>query len=188
MRLAAIALWSLLSSASVYAQAPSVEGADILWAGIYRAQIVGTFEQPATASGKTNQLANIVKLETTTTVRARLGTSFGFQYSLSGEPEGWPATINIVVILPKSGLLNPATQKRYYREEWRAAPNTVGATSVVGYLFEQDWEMVPGLWKFEIWHSGRKLGEQSFCVVNDTPESNSREQAKDDPCHSAATA
>jgi hypothetical protein len=174
---------------AVHAQAPRVDGADILWAGTYRAQVVGTVEQPQTAAGKTNQLANIVKLETTTTVPARLGTSFGFEYRLSGEPQGQAAVVDIVVILPKAGLFNPITQKRYYREQWRASQNRVGATTMIGYLFERQWEAVPGIWKFEVWHAGRKLAEQSFCVVGDgAPEPGGREQAQDDPCHSAATA
>jgi hypothetical protein len=189
MRPVAIVLSSLLGASAVQAQAPSVDGAQILWAGTYRAQIVGTVEQPATASGKTNRLANIVKLETTTTVPARLGTSFGFEYRLSGEPQGSAAVIDIIVILPQAGLFNPATQKRYHREEWRASPNRVGAATVVGYLLEKEWERVPGIWKFEVWHAGRKLAEQSFCLVGDrTPEPGARHREQDDPCHSAATA
>jgi hypothetical protein len=189
MKLFAIALSGFLAASAVQAQTPAVEGAEILWAGIYRAQIVGTVEQPATASGKTNQLANIVKLQATTTVPARLGTSFGFEYRLWGEPQGSPATIDIVVILPKAGLFNPATQKRFNREKWRPSPNRVGAATIVGYLFEKEWEAVPGIWKFQIWHGSRKLAEQSFCVVSDRKtEPEGRDPSHDDPCHSAATA
>ncbi len=189
MKLIATVLGILLVTASARAQAPAVEGADILWAGTYRAQVVGTVEQPTTASGKTNQLSEIVKLEATTTVRARLGTSFGFEYRVSGDEPGMPVAVSVVVTLPKAGLFNPATQKRYYREQWRPSQNVVGATTMVGYLFERDWEVVPGIWKFEIWHGQQKLAEQSFCVVRDqAPGPGQPAEAQDDPCHSAATA
>ncbi len=180
---------AFLCSAQAQAQQATIEAAEILWAGTYRAQIVGTVEQPGTAIGKTNQLGDIVKLETTTTVRARLGTSFGIEFRLSGAPEGAEAPITIVVVLPKAGLFNPATQKRTFREEWRPSPRLVGGASLVGYLLEMDWEIVPGIWTFEIWSNGRKLGEQPFCVIADrAPEPDDPGKTADQPCHSAATA
>lgn len=184
---AVISLLALVCSVAAQAQAPGVDQAEILWAGVYRAQIVGTVEQPATAIGKTNQLSNVVKLETTTTVRARLGTSFGLEYRLSGTALGAATAVKIVVVLPKAGLFNPATQKRTYREEWRHSPSMVGGSSVIGYQLEMDWEVVPGIWKFEIWHDGRKLGEQSFCVIADSAPDDP-DMVKEEPCHSAATA
>jgi len=189
VRLIATLVLAFLCSAPTRAQQATIEAAEILWAGTYRAQIVGTVEQPGTAIGKTNQLGDTGKLETTTTVRARLGTSFGIEFRLSGAPEGAEAPITIVVVLPKAGLYNPATQKRTFREEWRPSPRLVGGASLVGYLLEMDWEVVPGIWKFEIWSNGRRLGEQSFCVIADrTPEPDSPEKTADEPCHSAATA
>lgn len=189
VRLVAIILLAFLGSANARAQQATVEAAEILWAGTYRAQVVGTIEQPGTAIGKTNLLGDIVKLETTTTVRARLGTAFGIEFRLSGAPEGAEAAVTIVVVLPKAGLFNPATQKHTFREEWRPSPRLVGGASVVGYLLEMDWEIVPGIWKFEIWSNGRRLGEQSFCVIAERPpEPDKSGKTADEPCHSAATA
>jgi hypothetical protein len=189
VRLAAAVVLALLCTAGAWAQPAAVQSAQILWAGTYEAQVVGTVEQPGTAIGKTNLLGNIVKLETTTTVKARLGTSFGIEFTLSGSPEGAQADVTIVVVLPKAGLLNPVTQKRSFREEWRPSPRPIGGASVVGYLMEMDWEIVPGIWTFEIWSNGRKLGEQPFCVVTDRPpQPDSSGKTSDEPCHSAATA
>ena len=177
----------LVSAVPVVARTGNVDRAEILWAGTYTAQIVGTIEQPETAAGRTNRLGLIQKLETTTTVRGRLGASFGFEYALSGTPSGAQAAIEIVVVLPEPGLLNPATGKHTQREKWRPSPSLVGGATVIGYQFEKDWEVLPGLWKFEIWHNGRKLGEQSFCVLAELsppPEGSGDKEA----CHSAATA
>ncbi len=170
---------------------PQGAQAEILWTGVFQANIVGAVDQPNTAIGRTNQLGNIEKLETTTTVPARLGVSFGLEYRLTGGAEGSMATIQIAVVPPKAGLLNPATQRRLYRETWRPSSVVIGAPTVIGYSLERDWEVVPGLWKFEIWQGNRKLGEQTFCLVAENEPGSSdkgRKAPAEEPCHSAATA
>jgi hypothetical protein len=188
MRSTAALLLACLCAAPAAAQAPRVGQAHILWAGTYRAAIVGTVEQPGTAIGKTNRLGPVRKLETTTVIRARLGASFGFEYRLTGTPPGAQATVDVVVLLPGAGLLNPATGKRTFREQWRPSPNTLGETRIVGYQLERDWEIVYGLWTFQVWHDGRKLAEQQFCLVPDQPPSPERSEDLKKLCHSAATA
>src|SRR3972149_3604591 len=74
------------------ARAAGARGAEIQWAGLFRASVVGTTQQPDTAMGRTNQLSGVEKLEATTTVPARLGVSFGLEYRLTGEREGDAAT------------------------------------------------------------------------------------------------
>jgi hypothetical protein len=147
---------------------------------------MGTVDQPDTAIGRTNQLGNVQKLQTTTTVPARRGVSFGLEYSISGPAAGSSATIQIAVVPPKAGLLNPATQRRLYRETWRPSSGVVGSPSLVGYSLEHDWEVVPGLWRFEILLGGRKIGEQVFCLVPERDDE--RQWQGEEPCHSAATA
>jgi hypothetical protein len=182
-----LAAW-LFSAAPLVAQTTNVDRAEILWAGTYNAQIVGTVSQPETAAGKTNRLGQVQKLESTTTIRGRLGTNFGFEYALSGTLAGAHAAIEIMVLLPEPGLLNPETGKRTLRERWQPSPSLVGGATVVGYQSERDWVILPGLWKFEIWHNGRKLGEQSFCVLAEPSPAEGNGDKKKDPCHSAATA
>lgn len=141
--------------------------ADILWAGIYRADVVGFTRQPNTATGKTNKLANIQRLQTTTTVQARLGVSFGFEFALAGADSSPEAPVTMVIRLPRAGLRNPASNTVLTREEWQPEPRRAGEAVLVGYTLEHTWEVVPGLWTFEIWHNQRKIGEQSFCLVSD---------------------
>jgi hypothetical protein len=40
-------------------------------------------------------------------------------------------------------------------------------SSATSYLFEEKWELVPGKFKFEVWHGDEKICEQSFMVVPD---------------------
>ncbi len=165
---------------SAAAEAPSVARAEVRWAGLYEAQIGATTVQPNTAAGRTNQLVNTRKLQATTTVEGRLGVSFGLEYALHGRPVGANVPITIVVHLPKAGLKNPAKAERTYREQWSAAPKPIGGSNIVGYTFEHAWEVVPGLWIFEIWSNDQKIGEQSFCVL---PEQ-ATEAEKNEPCRS----
>jgi Domain of unknown function (DUF3859) len=189
MRFAAFAFVLLAFCPALGAHTADVERAEIVWAGLYRASILGTVTQPNTAIGRTNQLGDIEKLETTTTVPVRIGVNFGFEYTLVGAPDGGAATVTVVVVPPKAGLLNPQTQQRVYRETWSPSVALVGATTLIGYLLEQDWELVPGLWRFEIWLGDRKVGEQSFCLVEEAmPDKPDDTKAQEEACHSAATA
>lgn len=178
----ALALWmtGLASPLPVRAEAPTVGRAEVVWAGLYEAQVAGNLEQPDTASGRTNELMNTRKIKSTTTVDGRLGVSFGLEYVLAGSPVGASVPVTIVVVLPKEGLLNPAKGEPTYREQWRPSPKPIGARNIVGYTFEQPWEVVPGLWTFEIWSGEQKLGEQSFCVLTERPA----EGGKGEPCRS----
>jgi len=61
-----------------------------------------------------------------------------------------------------SGWIEGRTQTRdvYELQSW------IGQT-YTSYSFDEEWELIPGKWKFEVWHKGKKLCEQSFTVVPD---------------------
>jgi hypothetical protein len=44
----------------------------------------------------------------------------------------------------------------------------IGAVAYNGYTFDEDWELVPGTWIFEVWEGDRKLASQSFDVIRAT--------------------
>jgi hypothetical protein len=41
----------------------------------------------------------------------------------------------------------------------------IGAQLHRDYTFEHDWELLPGVWTFQIWYQGRLLAEEKFTVV-----------------------
>ena len=46
-----------------------------------------------------------------------------------------------------------------------AFPNMkIGALCLLGYGFDNAWEIVPGVWKQQIWYQNRMLAERSFTV------------------------
>lgn len=178
----AVAVLALLLcwAVSATAEAPSVARAEVRWAGLYEAEIGATTVQPNTAAGRTNLLVNTRKLRETTTVEGRLGVSFGLEYALHGRPPGASVPITIIVNLPKAGLKNPAKAERTYREQWTPSPKLIGGSNIVGYTFEHAWEVVPGMWIFEIWSGDQKLGEQWFCVLSE----HATEAERKEPCRS----
>jgi hypothetical protein len=41
----------------------------------------------------------------------------------------------------------------------------IGDINDTGYIFDDPWELVPGLWKFQLWFGDRMLAEKEFTVV-----------------------
>ena len=147
------------------AQAQQVQHIEITDVGIYKAENTGgTVAAPATPMGKTNLVTDIVLVERTTTVPAALGTSFGFRYTIIGEPDGADVNLKFINHYPAPGLNNPASGNTYMSGEY-PLQRKLGAKHWKGYTFESDWELVPGTWTFEIWQGDRRMAEQSFTVV-----------------------
>ena len=138
-----------------------VTGAKVTEIGIYQAQVL-TGETNA-AGVKLQALDEFKLLNNTTNVPARLGIRFGFRYEILGTPTNAPITLTMVGKHPpiknaKTGKLE--TKDTYSLRSW------VGKTYTSNSLDEES-DLVPGQWTFEVWHEGKKLCEQSFLVVPD---------------------
>jgi hypothetical protein len=141
-----------------------IDSIDILEKGIYDSREVARVPTPELASGKSRLLADLKLVKETTTIPARLGVRFGIRYKLVGEPAGAPAPLLWVVKFPEQGLRNPETNQT--KPDDRVKLNrTIGDIHYRGYGLDADWEVVPGIWTFEIWQDDRKLAEQKFELV-----------------------
>jgi hypothetical protein len=154
----------LLSLSSVaHAQKAQIERIDIVGRGIYQVAVGKLTPDKQTPTGVVASVKNATKVEDTTTVHARIGLEFGIEYVIVGSPKGAQVPIRIVNIYPKQGLRNPKTRKTLRHAEI-VRKKTIGDVIYAGYAFENEWEIVPGVWKFELWHKNRKLAQQSFTV------------------------
>jgi len=160
--LALLLLSACLGEAS--AQAGKVERIDIVEAGLYRAQTLSIAEAPDTASRQRNVLSETVLLAPTTRVEAKIGVHFGIRYRVVGRPSN--ATVKLVSATqyPAPGLKNPKSDSNQTRGE-HSLFATISQINYRGYVFEHDWELVPGAWIFELWDGKRKLASQTFEVV-----------------------
>jgi tetratricopeptide (TPR) repeat protein len=149
---------------AVAQDAVSVTGAEVTEVGIYKASVIKTFAVPGVAGGTNEGLDSFTLVEATTNVPARIGTRFGFRYTIHGTPSNAPIDLTMVGEHPP--YRNPKTGKTQARDVY-GLQSWIGQT-YASYLFGEEWELIPGKFRFEVWHKGKKLCEQSFVVVRDT--------------------
>src|SRR6266700_3231647 len=72
-------------------------------------------------------------------------------------------------------IKNPVTGKTETKDTYELR-SWIGKTYTSNSLDEES-DLVPGQWTFEVWHEGKKLCEQSFLVVPDANHKDSRKPA-----------
>jgi hypothetical protein len=144
MRNILAALLLFLVPAGVHAQAPQITRIDVREYGIYTADMTRT--------------------AVTRTIPAQRGVRFGFLFVVIGDPAGAIVPLRTVTIIPSPGLRDPSTQQVRTQNEHDANAH-IGNSNFLGYSFDNNWELVPGIWTMQVWHQGRKLAEQTFKVV-----------------------
>ncbi len=168
MRLAAAALLLWCGAIGAHAQAPApaprVDGVVIFERGIYRADVIRRQDAPGTPTGDISVVDGMKIVSYATMVPAKLGTRFGVRFRIVGFPMGTTIELAMVTRLPKEGLRNPKTGETILRSEY-VAKHQIGDVSYRDFAFDEEWELVPGVWTFEILYQGRKLAEQAFTVV-----------------------
>ncbi len=71
-----------------------------------------------------------------------------------GAPSNATISVKMVTIYPKEGLKNPKTHGTSYRDEYMI-DKPIGPMQYKGYKIDQDWQLVPGVWTFQIWRPRR---------------------------------
>ncbi len=137
--------------------------ADITDFGIYVGGIPKSIvEAPTTALGQVTSHSGSVLAEKTTRVPARIGVAFGFTYFLKGEPEG--TSIPLRYAWESPGITAPGKNVVFQEEfPWTSKIGSYGRHL---FRFEQEWELIPGVWKLQIYHGEQVLAEQSFTVYD----------------------
>lgn len=102
-------------------------------------------------------------VEETTEIPAKVGTRFGVYHAFEGC--GGPASYPITVRIHHPPMTNPKTGKTTTVEQWETHSYPVIAT-FTGYLFEDEWEAVPGEWRIELLVDGEVAASQKFQVVH----------------------
>jgi hypothetical protein len=155
-------------------QAIRVVGAKVTEVGIYQAKVLAA---GANAAGVKHQgLDEFKLLESTTNVPARIGIRFGFRYEIFGTPTNAPVTLTMVRKHPP--IKNTMTGK-IETEETYPLRSRIGKT-YTSVSFDEESDLVPGPWTFEVRCEGKKLCEQSFLVV---PDENKEPSTKTDTAH-----
>jgi hypothetical protein len=139
---------------------PVVQEAYILKAGRYKANLIK--RKPSGGQQNRRNLYERFKfIDEDTRIPAVKGNRFGLRFVILGEPRG--SEIEIRVFRHHPPVKNPLNKEvsllsTYTRKIQLNYPQ------VVGYGFDEEWELVPGEHRFQIYHGPRKLIEQVFTV------------------------
>jgi hypothetical protein len=164
LRLLPLAALLLATPFAANAGEVRVERIDVLDAGIYTVVTGAETADPNAPGGTIAAPVTATLVDATTGVPGRVGLEFGLRYVIVGEPAEAEVPLDFVIIYPPPGLTDPAAAEPL-RESRYARQKQIGETLYLGYGFENDWEIVPGEWSFEIWHEGRRLASRSFTVT-----------------------
>ena len=162
MRSGSVAL--LLVSSIASAQVARIEAIDIVDYGIYESEVARRIDDSSSASGGRAGVKSIKHKERASTIQARVGLQFGFRFYVEGTPTGAEVRLRSITRFPPQGMHNPNTQKTNHSDVYTIIAK-IGSADFRGYAFDEDWEIVPGIWTFEFWEGDRKLVEQRFTVV-----------------------
>jgi hypothetical protein len=140
---------------AVLAAAPAHAGAKLLSYGIFSGKQVSC-DLP-NGPIMNCQMAGVTHLTTATNIPGALGVMFGFNYSL----DTGPGAVRTTIIFPPAGLHNPRFPAAH---SFATTDNCNGADCLLSYAFDFPWEVVPGVWTFQVWQDGHVVLEKKFNV------------------------
>ncbi|MGP0059777.1 MAG: DUF3859 domain-containing protein [Beijerinckiaceae bacterium] len=149
---------------AAFAQTVRLDRINIVEAGVYEAEIEKRVPEPNSPTGMRNVLGEVKLVARGPQVPAGLGVHFGVRYIIVGAPKGKNADIRIIWRYPSPGLKNPKTGEVIFRSD-RTLSRAIGVPQFTDYSFDNDWEVVTGIWTLELAYGDRKLAEQSFTVT-----------------------
>jgi hypothetical protein len=120
-------------------------------------ELQGNRPAPETYSGTLNLIAQDRAIDVETVqVPAELGLSFGIRAALT--PGASVPDVTVIVTHPPMG------QNAVTVERWSAAMN-FGEASLNLFTFESDYELLEGMWLFQLEREGKVLLQQPFEVT-----------------------
>jgi hypothetical protein len=152
----------LLISSLGLARAQSVERIDITEIGIYTKRTDKTVSAPGTPVGTRDIVSDIQLVQSTTSIPARVGVTFGFHYRIIGP--GKSVSMTKITHIPSPGIRNPDTGNVTLTDKY-SIDRSIGDIHFTSYSFGHDRELIPGTWIVELWVGDRKLASQSFQVI-----------------------
>jgi hypothetical protein len=134
----------------------------IIEKGVYKAETIArTVTKEAT--GVLNTVVNPRLISEGAVVYGNLGVRFGIRYVVSGAATT-DVDLRFVICFPPAGLRDPKGGRYSASEQSQSVQ--AGSAHYWDYQLENDWEIVPGAWHFEIWSNASKLAQQTFCVID----------------------
>jgi Domain of unknown function (DUF3859) len=154
------------TTSTVEAPGATVTGITITKAGTYTGDSVSAPARSGQESptGTVGTHAAWTFVSDSNDVSGKPGTQFGVEFRIDGEPRGDGVTVYLLLIFPPQGIHNPNTGRTMYAAKVAYPNMKIGALCLVGYGFDNAWEIVPGQWTQQIWYQDKMLAERKFTV------------------------
>jgi hypothetical protein len=145
----------LSSCAGVNNTPTQISDLNLLDYGLMKINVKKTIEKSTTASGKYNVTDGVEFIETTSNITAKKKTTFGIKYQVNGTPTGRKVDLTVKIIHPKIKGKTVSTAK---------VKGTIGSWRSTFYTFDEDYELVEGEWRIQVWFENSMLLEKAFMV------------------------
>jgi hypothetical protein len=121
---------------------------------------------PQTQSGAAQILQSQPTITTTTNrIPAKLGVAFGLAYEISNPAAKDGDEMNVDVVMSSPTITSPdGSSSKGFSSSNKYIVKDRKAWGVAVYRFDHDYELAPGLWRFEISVGGKFLCSQDFTV------------------------
>ncbi len=146
-----------------------IQAAEVVGYGIFESRSASRTAGWRRQAPPADAVEGVRFLEFTNEIPAVLGTGFGFQYVINSTPRGGRLKVRNVIRFPGEGLKTPKGRVYEFSEEDREI--RIGRRDFYGYAFDEEWEMIPGDWVFEVWHGQSRLIRKTFTVVEPAADS-----------------
>lgn len=103
-------------------------------------------------------------IENTHKIPAKLGSSFGFHFILSGQPDEGEVKLMKIIQYPAQGINDGVSITKRDTSFISVTLNKMRYTS---FNFEYEYELVCGHWEWELWYKAEQLLEQGFDIYTD---------------------
>jgi hypothetical protein len=128
-----------------------------------------TESEPQSPAGVAHIYHTLPSITTATNrIQAKIGTVFGMIYEISNPEakDGDLADLEVVMSFPPMAKPDGSTSRGF--SHFVKSPYTNHKTWCwVDYSFDNDFELVPGLWRFEVRSGGKTLCSQEFTVYRE---------------------
>jgi hypothetical protein len=123
---------------------------------------VGLFKVETSSRGKrVDDIGDFKSINRTDQVPGRVGITFGIYYTVNGEHEGRRIRFREVYRYPKPGMR--IGKKRHLSEEIKVK-GKIGEPQFTGFGFDEEEEILEGIWTIEVWFDGELLASQNFNI------------------------
>lgn len=131
--------------------------------GLYRFERIRVIEDVTQATGSLQEGSHVL-IQATDQIPAKLGITFGIAFVVDAPDNVREVNLRRITRFPAPGLTNPKTGATHsFNESLRTYQ--VGQKLHSTYGFDEEWEIVPGIWQIELWDGQHKVAGKAFSVT-----------------------